>query len=210
MSSPFSFFLVRTNWVSFQSDSKMMPCKLNNHLICLDPEPMSKSLATNLRLLTNKNAQFHWTLLLGPLSKVTLRFWTQPPPDITPGTNTYNQWRPKIPKTRPQLQPSIGTSHKCQRTKKNQWIFQGCKIPRNSGSLILIFSKIPRTDLFFYFDISKNLELVVLWNKMKPPNTGTKIIQPVKDGYLLLSIPAGFGVFVFKILTSLVLVSELF
>jgi len=47
---------------------------------------------------------------------------------------------------------------KCQRTKKNQWIFRGCKIPRTSGSLILIFSKIPRTDLFFYFDVSK------IWN----------------------------------------------
>ncbi len=52
--------------------SKMMPCKLNQNLICLYPEPMSKVLETNLKLLTNRNAQFHWTLLLGSLSKMTL------------------------------------------------------------------------------------------------------------------------------------------
>jgi hypothetical protein len=42
--------------------------------------------------------------------------------DHTPGTNPYNLWRPKIPKTRPHLQPSHGTKvfaqprHKGQRT----------------------------------------------------------------------------------------------
>jgi hypothetical protein len=47
-----------------------MPCKLNNNLICLGLGPLF--LETNLNLLINKNARFHWTLLLGPLSKVTL------------------------------------------------------------------------------------------------------------------------------------------
>ncbi len=45
MSSPFNFFLVQTNWFSVWNDSKMMPCKLNHHLICLDPGPLFKSLA---------------------------------------------------------------------------------------------------------------------------------------------------------------------
>ncbi len=52
--------------------SKMMLCKVNQNLICLDPEPLSKGLDTNVKLLTNRNARFHWTLLLGPLSKVAL------------------------------------------------------------------------------------------------------------------------------------------
>jgi hypothetical protein len=34
--------------------------------------PLSKGFETNLKLLTNKNARFHWTLLLGTLSKVGL------------------------------------------------------------------------------------------------------------------------------------------
>jgi len=122
--------------------------------------------------LTNKNAWFHWTLLLGALYKVTLTFWTEPPPDITPGTNTYNQWRPKIPKTGPWLQPSIGTNAK--ETKKNQWIFQGCKISRTSASLIRIFSKIPRTDLFFYFDISKIWNWWFFVTKLNPPTLELK------------------------------------
>ncbi len=50
--------------------SKMMSCKLNHNLICLGP--LSKDLGTNLKLLTKRNAQYHWTLLLGPLSKVAL------------------------------------------------------------------------------------------------------------------------------------------
>jgi hypothetical protein len=57
---------------SISSPSKMMPCKLNHNLICLHPGPLSKNLGTNLKFLTNKNAWFHWTLLHGPLSKVTL------------------------------------------------------------------------------------------------------------------------------------------
>jgi hypothetical protein len=51
-----------------------MPCKLNHNLICLGPESLSKSLGTNLKLLTNRNTRFHWTLLFGPLSKVALTF----------------------------------------------------------------------------------------------------------------------------------------
>jgi hypothetical protein len=53
--------------------SKMMPCKLNHNLISLGPESLSKSLGTNSKLLFNRNARFHWTLLLGPLFKVALR-----------------------------------------------------------------------------------------------------------------------------------------
>ncbi len=54
--------------------SKMVPCKLNHNLICLCPGPLSKGLETNLKLLTNKNTQFHWTLLLGALYKVALKY----------------------------------------------------------------------------------------------------------------------------------------
>jgi hypothetical protein len=50
----------------------MMSCKLNHNLICFDPQSLSKSLGTDLKLLTNKNVQFHWTLLLGPSSKMAL------------------------------------------------------------------------------------------------------------------------------------------
>jgi hypothetical protein len=56
----------------FDFPSKMMPCKLNHNLICFDLEPSSKGIGTNLKLWTNRNAQFHWTLLLGPLVKLTL------------------------------------------------------------------------------------------------------------------------------------------
>jgi hypothetical protein len=49
--------------------SKMMQCGLNHNLICFGLEPLSKGLRTNLKFLTNRNAWFHWTLLLGPLSK---------------------------------------------------------------------------------------------------------------------------------------------
>ncbi len=53
--------------------SKTMPCKLNHNLICLGPILSSKALATDLKLLINRNVQFHWTLLLGAMSKVTLK-----------------------------------------------------------------------------------------------------------------------------------------
>jgi len=49
------------------SPSKTMPCKLNHNLICLGHVPSSKGLATN------RNVQFHWTLLLGAMSKVVLK-----------------------------------------------------------------------------------------------------------------------------------------
>jgi hypothetical protein len=61
-------FLVQTNWFP----SKLMPYTLNHNLICLGLRPSSKGLGTNLKLLINKNAQFHWTLLLRPLFKMTL------------------------------------------------------------------------------------------------------------------------------------------
>jgi hypothetical protein len=48
----------------------MMPCRLNHNFICLGPRPLSKNLGTNLKLLTNRNVQFQWTLLLEPSSKV--------------------------------------------------------------------------------------------------------------------------------------------
>jgi hypothetical protein len=53
-----------------------------------------------------------------------------------------------------------------QRTRKNPWFFEGCKLPGTSGSLILIFFKKPEPTcsfilicqipgtLFFYSDIS--------------------------------------------------------
>jgi hypothetical protein len=50
----------------------MMPCRLNHNLIDLGLGPLFKGLRTNLKLLTNSNAQFPWTLLLGPLFKVAL------------------------------------------------------------------------------------------------------------------------------------------
>jgi len=68
MSSPLSLFWFEP--IGFLS--KMMSCKLNHNLIYLGHEPLSKSLGTNLKLLTNKNVRFHWTILVGPLSKVAL------------------------------------------------------------------------------------------------------------------------------------------
>jgi hypothetical protein len=56
--------------------SKIMLCKLNHNLNCLRPRPSSKDLGINLKFLTNKNVWFHWTLLLGPLFKVTLKLGT--------------------------------------------------------------------------------------------------------------------------------------
>jgi hypothetical protein len=49
-----------------------MPCRLNHNLICLGLGPLSEGLETNLKLLTNSNTPFHWTLPLGALSKVAL------------------------------------------------------------------------------------------------------------------------------------------
>jgi hypothetical protein len=67
MSSPLSSFF-GSRPISFPS--KLMSCRLNHDLICLGPRPLSKGLGTNLKLLTNSNARFHGTFLLGPLSKV--------------------------------------------------------------------------------------------------------------------------------------------
>jgi hypothetical protein len=49
-----------------------MSCRINHNLICLGFGPSSKGLGVILKFLTNRNVQFHWTLLLGPLSKVAL------------------------------------------------------------------------------------------------------------------------------------------
>ncbi len=46
---------------------------LGSNLICFGLGLLFKSLETNLKLLTNRNAQFHWTLLLEPLFKVALK-----------------------------------------------------------------------------------------------------------------------------------------
>jgi len=35
---------------------KMMPCKLNHNLICLNPGPSSKGLGKNLKFLIDKNS----------------------------------------------------------------------------------------------------------------------------------------------------------
>jgi hypothetical protein len=43
--------------------SKMMPRKLNHNLIFFGSRPLPKGLGINLKFLTNRNAQFHWTLL---------------------------------------------------------------------------------------------------------------------------------------------------
>jgi len=58
--------------LSFNFPSKMISCKLNHNLICLDHGLSSKDLGTNLELLTNRNPQFHWTVLFEPSSKVAL------------------------------------------------------------------------------------------------------------------------------------------
>jgi hypothetical protein len=50
---------------------KMMPCRQSHNLICLGLGPHLKALRPILKLLFNRNAQFHWTLLFRPFSKVT-------------------------------------------------------------------------------------------------------------------------------------------
>jgi len=64
------FFLSRP----IEFSSKMMACELNHNLIwfVLILDPCLKGLETNLKLLTNKNVQFHWTQLLKPFSKVAI------------------------------------------------------------------------------------------------------------------------------------------
>ncbi len=39
-------------------------------MIRLDLGPSSKGFGTNLKFLTNRNDRSHWTLFLGPLTKV--------------------------------------------------------------------------------------------------------------------------------------------
>jgi hypothetical protein len=64
------FSLGCTHWFSVQN----MPWRQNHNLICHGLGPSSTGFGTNLKLLTNSNARFHWTLLLGPLSKVALNY----------------------------------------------------------------------------------------------------------------------------------------
>jgi hypothetical protein len=66
----FFFFLCKT--IGFTT--QMLSFKQIHNLNCLDHRPLSKDLGTNLKLLINKTAWFHCTLLLGPLSEVALSF----------------------------------------------------------------------------------------------------------------------------------------
>ncbi len=53
--------------------SKMVPCKFGLDLPLFGLQPLSKVHGSNLWLLTNRIALFHWTLNLGPSSKLTLK-----------------------------------------------------------------------------------------------------------------------------------------
>ncbi len=64
------FILVWTNWFS----SKMVPCRFRLNLSLFGLGPWSKGCGSNLWLLANRIALFHWTLDLGPSSKVTLNY----------------------------------------------------------------------------------------------------------------------------------------
>ncbi len=69
-SFPFgTVFLVQTNWFSVQKRCHV-GFRFNLSLFGLGPS--SKGLRTNLKLLTNKIAWIHWSLDLGPASKVAL------------------------------------------------------------------------------------------------------------------------------------------
>jgi hypothetical protein len=61
---------VWTNWFSLQNRCHVGLASIC-HFLVLDPH--SKGLGTNLKLSTNKIAWIHWSLDLGPLSKVALR-----------------------------------------------------------------------------------------------------------------------------------------
>ncbi len=51
---------------------KQVPCRFCLNLPLFDLGPLSKGLGTNLKLSTNKIAWIHWSLDLGPSSKVAL------------------------------------------------------------------------------------------------------------------------------------------
>jgi hypothetical protein len=74
MSSPFNFFLVQTNWFSVWNDSKMMPSKLNHHLICLDPAPLFRGARTGnfftLKLIIQRLLQIYNKNLPSNLTKL--------------------------------------------------------------------------------------------------------------------------------------------
>ncbi len=52
---------------------KQVPCRFSLNLPLFGLGPSFKGLGTNLKLSTNKIAWIHWSLDLGPSSKVTLR-----------------------------------------------------------------------------------------------------------------------------------------
>jgi hypothetical protein len=65
-----SFFLSSFFWVGpIDFPFKMIPCKLNHNLICFGLGFLFKSLETNLKLLTNRNAQFQFPYSLNPCLK---------------------------------------------------------------------------------------------------------------------------------------------
>jgi hypothetical protein len=73
--------------------SKICQGQIHN-LICHGLGPSSIGLGTNLKLLTNRNARFHWTLLLGPLSKVVLTCICRCKRSLLqePSTHPYTSW----------------------------------------------------------------------------------------------------------------------
>jgi len=61
--------------LAFSPDQLVCPpqwCHSTKSQFDCGPEPSFKGLGTNVKLLTNTNAWYHWTLLLGTLSKVAL------------------------------------------------------------------------------------------------------------------------------------------
>jgi hypothetical protein len=70
-SSPFSTVFLGPNQLIFSP--KQVPCRFSLNLPHLGLGPLSKGLGTKLKLSTNKIAWIHWSLDLGPSSKVTLK-----------------------------------------------------------------------------------------------------------------------------------------
>jgi hypothetical protein len=76
MSTPFLFsFFFRFEPIDFPS--KMVPWRFSLYLPLFGFEPSSKGHGSNLWLSSNRITLFHWTLNLGPSSKVALRSWAK-------------------------------------------------------------------------------------------------------------------------------------
>jgi len=65
---------------------KEVPCRFSLNLPLFGLGPLSKGLRTNLKLLTNKIAWIHWSLDLGPSSKVALNLHASGRGRITHGS----------------------------------------------------------------------------------------------------------------------------